>query len=446
MRLSLAAAACAISVALLAGCSSSSPGGSALPNSGGVSQSYSHGGGGFTGKPEYPHGRMTPLGMMKWWAAGKMPGPASRGLLQKIVKYMEQRHQLEVKIRRPAPKTSVWVDNFEAYACSSPSDCGYGAIVGSTSKGGSVTGSVIYTGATGCIEGIGTKSIKGTLYATCGETDFNDNYSYTGGVATYNGTTGAPTAEYTGGCATNGNPGCEGSFYGFGYDVSANKNNVFVSDEYFEYYNGSEYVDSTGFQYWPNNGSSSTPTGTINAGGCQPSTSECDWYVYDVGYFDLDSSGNIWTYFYGCEEVSPYECGTGIGEVTNPTTSPTFSVAIAPGTIPGTSDGYWGGVYVYGDGKTLNVTNSYSRDTYQYDFPITPSSSPVNTLGPTPTNIDSCGEPIEGGFSKNDTDLDIADACGWLDAGVVSTNAWAGYGNINFLPSPSSASFVKADK
>jgi hypothetical protein len=446
MRLSLAAASLAISVALLAGCSSSSQGGSALPNSG-VGQSYAHGGG-FHGKPEFPHGPMRGLAMLKWWASGKMPGPASQKRLQALLKYAQERHIVHVKIQHDTAAPNLWAENYFAYGCTGPSSdevCGYGVELGQSKKGTTVN--AIYAGATGCAEGIGAKPDHAhNLWLACGYT-FTDNsgdYTYydAGGATEYNGTTGAPMGQYNSGCTSN-LTGCESAdFYGFGYDTAVNTKNVFVSDEYFEYYTSATgYVYGTGWQYWPN-GTPGSPTGTINVYGYQDSDA---YYVYDVGYFDLDSSGNIWTYFYGCKESTDV-CGTGIAEVSSPTTTPTFSVAIDPGTIPDSDVGDWGGVYINPSSQTLNVDSSGTRDTYQYKLPVTTSSSPFNTLGPTPINLFGCGEPIVGSFSKGDKDYAIADACNWLDIGNVSHNTWKTQDSLNFAGSMSAATYVKSDK
>ena len=136
------------------------------------------------------------------------------------------------------------------------------------------------------------------------------------------------------------------------------------------------YVYGSGFEYWTAGNASATPT-YINVGeACSP--------VCDTDYMDLDSSGNIWFSYYGCTSSS----GGGLAEITNPTTNPKFVSILDPSTFQCP-----GGVYISNHGKMLNYVDECARTISQYTMPVTSSSQPANTLGPTPTNVFGAGQP-----------------------------------------------------
>ena len=200
-------------------------------------------------------------------------------------------------------------------------------------------------------------------------------------------------ATYNGGCPTNLAASQCAQFYGDGADVATTKSNVFVSNFYMEnvYFctgpscasnpncvllSGSQYecyADETGFEYWLLGSPAAQPT-MIDLTNMIPG-----YTVFETGYFDVDSTGNLWTYAYAGESTYPYTSGTGIVEITNPTTSPAATVAIPFGSMPGQY--YWGMSYVSNHGAVLNVTDPYAASTGQYT--IGPSGVRLfNTLGP----------------------------------------------------------------
>src|SRR5579871_341034 len=84
MRFSIVAAACGISIALLAGCSAMR-GSADLPSSGISRSSAIADGLGVAGgfqKIHYPPPGTGYEGMLKWFAEGKMPGPAPRWFMK----------------------------------------------------------------------------------------------------------------------------------------------------------------------------------------------------------------------------------------------------------------------------------------------------------------------------------------------------------------------------
>jgi len=110
MRFSIAAASLAVSVALLAGCSSSSQGVSALPG-GGASSSQpmgGHGHGPF--QPQVIHGKMDLVRALKMQIAGKLPAPARAHALQAILKTI-QGHNRPNFGHHPGGAVGAWVLN-----------------------------------------------------------------------------------------------------------------------------------------------------------------------------------------------------------------------------------------------------------------------------------------------------------------------------------------------
>jgi hypothetical protein len=154
--------------------------------------------------------------------------------------------------------------------------------------------------------------------------------------------------------------------------------------------------------------------------------------VYGVAYMDLDSSGNIWFDYYGCNSGSV--CGYGIGEITTPTTStPTFVSIKSPGFLQCA-----GGVYTSAKSTTVNVIDSCSRTMYQFAT----TGSQTGTLGP----IGRLGDPISGGFNAADTKIAVGDDKGWLDVGKVKTSKWSTARNAYFGDGLMGAAYTPSDK
>ncbi len=191
---------------------------------------------------------------------------------------------------------------------------------------------------------------------------------------------------------------------------------------------------TAGFVYWTG-GPSSTPTFIT-----LPSTTGPINYE-TVYYMDVNARGNIYFDYYGCENTSPYSCGYGLAEVRKPT-SPSYTVIplLAPGSIQ-----FPGGVYVSNGGYTLNVTDQLLRTTSRYHLPISPSSTPFRTLGPTAPNFFGLGDPVSGGFNPSGLRFGLGDAYGWIDVGrthalnqlrdVATTSCGFGCEGFAFTPS-----------
>ena len=89
-------------------------------------------------------------------------------------------------------------------------------------------------------------------------------------------------------------------------------------------------------------------------------------------------------------------------------------------------------MYVSAAGTVLNVTDQLARTIAQYALPVSPSGTPVDTLGPTRQNLFGCGDPVSGGFNQTDKMQADGDPCGWVDIGKVSANNWRAAGGINY--------------
>jgi hypothetical protein len=186
-----------------------------------------------------------------------------------------------------------------------------------------------------------------------------------------------------------------------------------------------------GFEWWPKNNPSAAPELITLTPSCSP--------ICGVGFMDVDGSDNLWFTFSGYDANNNY--GFGLGEVTSPTKNPKFTIVEPIGTY-----GFFGGVYVSGGGKTLNVIDQMSRTILQYHLPLAASGAPFNTLGPIPQNVFAVGDPVSGGFSKNEKKFVAGDTGGWVDIGKTSPNTWNAIASPNFFSGLEGAAYSPSDK
>jgi hypothetical protein len=392
-----------LTAALLAACSTSSQGTLTLP-------SRSNAGAAGVGAPEFPHGPMGYEQMLKWFIAGKMTRPASKTTLEKWLKDYGDREVFHPRVSRAAGKIAAWVNVSPNYLLGETNFFKKTVMVINTNPGKA-------SDTAGCYNSAGLKiDHNANVLLSCGETQNpSTGTAYDVGGAQEYSSTGALVAQYNGGCANN-IPGCV-SATGYGVDAATDTSgNVYVADEYYDACGSDSCSDETGFQIWTSPSSSVFASVNGAAEG---------YNVYSVGYFDVDSAGNIWTSFYGVE-LLPHIAGMGIAEVTGATSgSPTFTVVVPPGTLPGTmvtDNAGFPGIYVAG--TTATVIDPFNQTVYQYSLPITPSSTP-STLGTTQKSISGCGDPIEGGWNEPSTRFAIGDGCGWVDTLTSSGKATA---------------------
>jgi hypothetical protein len=294
MRAYLAAAACVFSVALLAGCSNSSQGSSALPGPAGVGQMADHHG---TVDPNLVKGRITPDELFKLQAEGKLPGPVPLRVLK--LQYAGMRGHTRPRFHGDQHGTvKIWAsDTSDSY------------LVGENMH------------ATKTLKGVDTES-NGCYYPVTVQVDGSQNIwnsceynaSFDGSAVQEYSSSGSLTSTYNGGCPAPVSE-CE-FFYAYSFAAAANSSDVFSALTYFEYEttNSSETYGG-GFEWWPAGSPTATPT-LIQLPYGDP--------VYDVYYMDVDSSGNLWFDYYGYDSTTD-TYGYGLAEITTPTTDPTFN-------------------------------------------------------------------------------------------------------------------------
>ena len=386
MRLYVAAgfgAAAALSVVLLAGCGSASqvpgvasaPGAAALPRD--------------------------PISLLRAQASGELAGPIPRERL---------REQLEAIASKPRPrfashssaKIGMWLANTS-----------YGYLLGATANAKAVVTSVNVE-SNGCYYPITVKvDHAGNVWTAC-----EYDAAFTGGSVQEYTSAGVQAGAYDE-SAPQCSPSATCTFSGYGFDEANDATNVFDTLATFSLSVCTKkctVTSGSGFEYWPAGSPSATPT-LIALPYANP--------VKEVYYMDLDQAGNIWFDYYGCISAT---CGYGLAEITNPTTASwSFVPILPPGTI-----GFAGGIYVSGGGATLNVTDQLARTIAQYALPLSPSGTPLDTLGPTKQNLFGCGDPVSGGFNKAERMQADGDPCGWVDIGKVTANKWRAAGGINY--------------
>lgn len=252
-----------------------------------------------------------------------------------------------------------------------------------------------------------------------------------GAVQEYSGA-GLFQKQYLPACPTHVS-GCT-SFSGYGFDSGLDaRGNLFASLNLYSMETCNPSCSSAlgaGFEWWPKADPSAVPRLISTGANCSP--------ICGVGYMDVDAAGNLWFTFSGYAGTM---YGFGLGEVTTPTTKPKLAIVQPIGTY-----GFFGGVYTSGAGKTLNVIDQKALTIAQYHLPLATNGKPFNVLGPTHQNAFGIGDPVSGGFNKNDSRLAIGDTGGWLDIGKVSSNAWSQAANPNFYSGIDGAAYTPSDK
>ncbi len=394
---------------LFAACSSLSQTSPSLPTG-------ASGGAPSAGRPSpysLPKGRITPLKLLKLQAAGVLPGPVPRAVLERQLKLVQGSARPRLNARRASGTVSMWV-----------TDTDYGYLVGENASG-KKTITDINVEDQGCYYPITVKvDSSQNIWSSC---EYNSDFD--GSAVQEYSSAGALEHTYVGGCPP---PVSECQyFYAYSFDESANSSDVFSALAFWEEEISSAYTYGAGFEWWPTDEPSATPTLISLGADCDP--------VCDVYYMDLDKHGNIW-FDYDGYNSSNDTYGYGLAELKTPTTTPTMVTILPPGSI-----GFPGGVYVSHHGKVLNVTDQLARTTAQYKLPLSPGGSPFNTLGPTKDGELGLGDPVSGGFDQAETNLVFGDAYDWLDVGVVSTNKWKDVQNTGLL-GPEGAAYTPSDR
>jgi hypothetical protein len=404
-----------ILAALFAGCSNNPPASQSLPLGPSVTASA------LSGRPDLApqilEGGLTPLKLLELQAEGKLPSWVSPPLLRRMIKAREGRRP-HLNVRHHTGRVVFWTSNGS-----------YDYLIGLSEQ--HKTLAVIDTASNGCYAPATVKvDHQRNVWIAC---ELNNSVGvavqeYSKAGVLKNSFTGMPCKG----------SGCQSSF-AYIYDGGSTAKNVFgavsLAGVLMCKSSSCEWKYFTGFVYWPAGNPSGKITGVTLPYG--------DPGVESVGFMDLDKSGNIWFDYYGCP--SSEWCGYALGEITNPT-SPSFGF----NTIlsPASFDPCPAGIYVSNQrgAETLNVTDTCSREIYQYHMPVTSGSKPFKVLGPTPSDLGGYGEPISGGFNKTDTSIAQGDAYGWLDLGDVSSNKWETAANVDTVPGLFGAAYTPSDR
>jgi hypothetical protein len=407
MRLSMAIVSFLVSAALLAGCSSSSQGTSALPGSGST-QSMGNQVGAF---PLMPTGKSNSLELLKLQAEGKLRGPVPTKVLQAQLKQLETHPSVHFNLRSNGGGVGIWT-----------AMTNYDYLLGTNKSGKKVT-AAIETSTNDCDSPI-TVKIDHTqnIWTAC------EKYTATGQSAAQEYSSGGTLENtYEVGCPESGSNSCEGSTNkAYGFDTAENSSYVFAALQYFDFDicdPSCNPVTGGGFEYWPAGDPTATPKLIALPYG-DP--------VYGVYYADVDVNGNLWFNYEGCVTY----CGIGIAELQNPTSPSASLVEIA--NPPCCSTPVAGGVYASNGGRTINVLDQGTRIITQYDL----SGNKTGALGP----VVVLGDPVAMGFNSTDTKIVAGDCDGWLDIGKVSTNKWRPEKPVEVSSCLEGAAYTPSDK
>jgi len=350
---------------------------------------------------------------LKLQAAGKLPAAQSHAQLEREIQNIETHKRPHFNIRKNAAAVVIWASNND-----------YSYLVGQN-KIGKKTVSYIDTESNGCYYPTSIKiDASQNIWNGC---EYNSDFE--GGEVQEYSKTGSLLNSWTMGCPQPTSE-CD-SWYSYGYDQGTDGTHAFAVVEYSEEYvctteYDCSYVYGSGFEWWS---STSSPPNYINLGdSCSP--------VCEVYYMDVDSSGNLWFTYYG---YNGSEYGTGLGEITNPTTSPSMKTIEPVGTYECP-----GGVYI--GGSTISVADGCSRYIYQYTLPLGTNGSPSNTSGPTLPNAFGYGEPLTGGFNSTGTKAIYGDSYGWLDRGNITADHWSDVTSTSFSGYVPGAAYTPSNK
>ena len=339
--------------------------------------------------------------MLKLWAEGRLPGPMRRDAAQNSYKYLLSHPHMQLRVHHAGSSPALWVTNSD-----------YSYLLGENSAG-TQTITAIYTPTNGCTEPVTVKTDSSqNVWTAC-----DLNAGLTAGAEQEYSSAGSLTATYS------ASPqGCPASVecYADAFD-GGNDGNGHVYIEQSEAFSVNCASDkctygflNPGFNWWNASDPSASPT-FISVPYGDP--------VDVIYYMATDASGNIWFDYYGCTASL---CGGGLADVADPTTTPAVNYILPVGTFE-----FPGGVSVVG--QDLYVTDQGTLETYEYKLPVTASSSPVATFGPTQQGLGSTGDPVSGGWNSGSTELAQGDCYGWVDL-ISSGNTVSTAITIDDLP------------
>jgi hypothetical protein len=382
MRLSLATAACAVSVALLAGCSSSPQG--SLPASGPSQTSASRSGG--------SHFQAPPRTLTREQAKNLHPNVFPEKLLQQLAK---RKYHRPVHIATGGSVQEWLMDD--------------GGYIWGLKKDHKVV--AYMTDCSGAEGGVVDKS--GRLVVAC---------TNTGTVNIYNaGNTTGPADVVL-----------QEDQSGYSYPAAAfedNSGNIYVTNLY-NYTNCDPYCyfSPGNVAYWKTSN---------QASGAYPSGTYQDPNMYEDYFGDVDTSGNV--YLDGLNNSFEPE----VDEVSNLINSPSatnLNISLEfPGGVYVISPRGTAELSVIDQGEYGSGQDAL----YVYSLPY--SGNLLYTDKPK-QNIENLCDPVAGGYNNAESEILIGDAgCHSADLGVIATNHWKDRANIDF-DVPIDGAFIPSDK
>jgi hypothetical protein len=351
---------------------------------------------------------MSPSRLLQLQAQGQLPAPVPQARVRE-----QLRDLAGVRPTFKATKTgtvAIWA-----------TDTDFNYLVGQASNG-RTTVTTTNLAPNNCYSPVGVRvDASQNVWVAC---ELTSPSTVSGALQEYN-SSGTYQKQYLPACPT-GITGCT-AFAGYGWDSGIDsKGNVYTSLNLYS-------INSTlgaGFEWWSKGKTTAKPHLISTGADCSP--------VCGVGYMDIDASDNIWFTFAGYNGTV---YGAGLGEVTSPTKNPVVTIVEPAGTY-----GFFGGVNVSDAGKTLNVIDQEARTISQYHLPLSTGATPFNTLGPIPQNAFGVGNPVSGGFNKNESKIAIGDSGGWLDVGTIAKNKWSLVSSPNFYSGLEGAAYTPSDK
>jgi hypothetical protein len=362
--------------------------------------------------PDLVKGMRDKMNILKLQAEGKIAAAVPRSVVEKALKYIQSHPKAQIRVHRNGGKVGLWVTNTD-----------YDYLLGQNKKG-TLTLNAVDTANNGCYDPITVKTMGHDVWVACDE-----GPNYEGGAEQEYSSSGSVVATFN---PTAG--GCSGSetCYSYAFDGASDGNGgafieqseayTFYCTSYYCYF---EYL-SPGVSHMSS--PSATPTFISLGGYANPA-----YYMY---YMGLDSSGNI---YFDYEGEQNSQCCFGVGEISNPLSNPQVHFILPPGTLE-----FAGGVSVTSNNR-LWVTDQEARLTYEYALPLTSSSTPLATFGPTATGIAGYGDPVAGGWNSPISTLVQGDAYGWLDV-TTAANVNTAVVNIDDLPSLEGAAYSKSNQ
>lgn len=359
--------------------------------------------------------------LLELQAAGKLPGFAPRKVMERMLRYYQNHPHQQFGVHRNTPGISVWATNPE-----------YSYLIGMNKS----TKKVVTYDATNNYGGSDPITVRVDHNRNAWVANENNSSSNGGVVQEYNSSGSYQNSYSFSSYCPYSNAYC----YGYGLDSAENSSNVFAGNPYWYYDHCTTYTCSsdTGSGIYkftagdPSGGSTFYLFSDRNDAYNCNSYSNYDYACDEVYYMDVDGAGNVWFDFYN------QFYGAGLAELTQ---YGSYNIVFQAGKY-----GFPGNVYVSSAGTVLNVTDQETRTTYQYRLPVTASSTPFASFGPTATNVQGLGDPIGGGMNATDTQMMFGDAEGWLDRCTISANKCNALANINFPGGSSGAAYTPSDK